>query len=344
MSIFLPVRLPQINPARLLKAGQASVRLFSATAQRLLRYQNLPLLKLPGLRQDLFQRTKPIMEYMGQNPSQATFQQGKIHNCYLHATVDATQHHRLFGRLLSRIRVGEVKDKTGGVKAYDVYFPGCRPQKVEEREIGLAKDGYEPVRGHKGFQMLELAYAKLVSRFRNRKPEFAPVPYPNEGRDHALALVGCGLPSEAMANLFVGHRLTRFTRGHENPKSLARIVKNVGRDKQNNYLLCAITQEEGMGGRVFQLPPKLDGSERQIKAFTPFHSYSIRAIHPDDTVTIADPHDTANRVERLTLEEFGQVFTCVDGIRFKKHFTPAQPVRTVRLPSGRIISRRKPAE
>lgn len=321
----MSIVLGRITPAQVFKALQFNIepglsRSFSSSATLAKRHPSIPVITLPRQPQaDLFQRSKPLTEYLGPDFRETTFRQGKIDNCYLHSTVDATQHHPLGKALLASIRVESLPVHPGGTSpAYRIYFPSGHFVELKKAEIGVPKDGYTPVKAPKAFQMLELAYAKLVSRERNQNPEFASTPFPNDGKDDALALVGCGLPSEAMGKLFVGRGAARFTRGHPDPEKLALIVKRLGQDRKNDYLLCAITQEEGMGGRVFKLPPRPDGTERNIKEFQPFHSYSIRRIHADGTVTVADPYDTENKVERLTLKEFGSIFTCVDGIKFRR--------------------------
>jgi hypothetical protein len=220
----VPVPLHPFKPGQALhawvfKAARFPRCGFGTSVPREQRYPPLPLVTLSKPKTDLFQRSKPITAYLGENPFRETFQQGKIENCYLHATVDALQHHRLGKTLLNRIRVEELPAKMGkSAPDYKIHFPAGRQVKIKASEIGQPQHGYQPVQGARGFQMLELAYAKLVSRERNGNPEYAPRPFPNGGRDHALALVGCGLPSEAMGKMLVGHRWARFTRGAEDPE------------------------------------------------------------------------------------------------------------------------------
>lgn len=317
--------LGRITPAQIFRtispyANLSANRAFSTTSAALAR-RRVPQLvySLPRLSRDILERSMPVTECLGANPKQLTFRQGKIENCYFLSTLDAIQHHPLANWLMRGIRIEEVSPKPGeSAQAVNVYFPSQRIGNVQYSQIGQPSGLLTPVQGHPIFQLLELAFGKIISRERNQKPEFAPKPFPNEGRDNPLELQGCGLPSDAMAKMLVGHQLARFTRGYADPALLSREMGRIVRDKKDGYLLCAITQGEGEGGRVFELPPREDGQPRNIKRFLPYHSYSIRNPQANNgMVTVADPHDTENLVETLTLEEFGKVFTCVDGIKFK---------------------------
>lgn len=280
----------------------------------------LPVPKLAQPNQDSFTRGKPLTDYLGPNPMQATFKQGKTGDCWVLSGFDAVQHHTLGSWLLESIRVEENKhDPDTPADWYKVYFPSGKVVKIEASELGVVQGKHTPAKGPLGLQLFELAFAKLVSAERNQKKKYAPEPFPHAGHGHELALVSGGQASEALNRVFGNSERSAFRRCYDSPDELRQRLCDIARDDSQEYVLCASTSQKEKGEDNFiQLPPHEDGEERPIKKFYRAHSFSLRKLEEDGTSTVADPHDTAKKVDVLTLEEFGNVFQCISGLRFQR--------------------------
>jgi len=285
--------------------------------------RSLPAPELPKPTKDVYTRSRPITDYLGPAGLKASFLQGKTGDCYVLSSLDAVQHHPHGKSILDGVRVMEEDhwpDEPN--KTYTVCFPTGEQATIYSYELGLKQGEQTPVRGPEAIQLLELAFAKLSAAERNRNKRFASQPYPDEGRGHELALVRGGIPVEVMRRLFTGQERADVHRCYDDPDELRQRLAVIGRDCSQQHVLCALIipgpkknkdDEDGF----IELPPRDDGQARAIQKFYRSHSFSIREIHPNGTVTVADPHNTATKVDVLTMREFGHVFDCLSGMRFK---------------------------
>jgi hypothetical protein len=97
--------------------------------------------------------------------------------------------------------------------------------------------------------------------------------------------------------------------------ALKNLLQSASRDSKHTYLLSATTPQFGSYSGAITL-------YHQDGTFTTYdrrHSFSIRDFDPEaETVTIANPHDTAAKVQTLSLNDFCRVFRAVSGIKLPR--------------------------
>lgn len=255
-------------------------------------------------------------------------QQKDIGNCYWIAAMDAAFHSPAGEALLNQTIQEENRNLDGTVKEYKITFPSGRWGAFYAGEVGLVKHGKKPLQGSDLFTRLELAYAKMMRKYRNNLRDMHQR-YPNDGRGHTPILIEGGESEDALHNMFGGTKVIlkavrrdkfvptplRSTEPFStNPINLLILESKLARmesDTEHYYLLCATTPS------VTKDAP-CNISTETGKQFFRNHVYSIRSFNMNEqTITVADPHDTS-KDKTLSFEEFCQVFYRVSGIRLSK--------------------------
>lgn len=265
------------------------------------------------------------------NPKRLTFQQGDINDCYLLAGIDSLLHHPAAAAIFEQIQVQEKTDGNGTVEKYCLIFPSGRSALFREDELGRAKCKRAPLAGPNPLQMLELAYSKMTRTERNQERRH---PFPNDGRGYSPIIAGWGHTGDALQDMFGGKRVSLLEENIprcnlqlrptdslcESPNGLRRLVsflQTISQNSENVYILGALTPASGRGLESIYLTRMQNGRKIQ-QEFLRDHYYSIRSFDlPNGTITVANPHDTANKVYTLTLKEFCDAFREITGIKLK---------------------------
>jgi hypothetical protein len=276
---------------------------------------------------DVWENPVSLRELLPSNLSKVHFKQGTIGDCYLLAGLDAILHHPKAEQLLNDIMVEECRNLKGKVYKYKITFPSGRWGAFYANELGARKCFHSPLDGPDPIRMMELAYAKMTRKQRNRN---RPFPFINEGRDATPIILCKGSSKHALRDM-LGGKLFEFSASQfasktqpyrktepltQNPDTLLALSKQLSHlasDPDHIYVLSAFTPDETFFSSTIHTQPKDSGQRKQ---FYRNHSYSIRSFDPaKKTITLANPHDTKRFVDTLTLEEFCQAFQGIEGVR-----------------------------
>lgn len=260
------------------------------------------------------------------------FKQGDIGDCYLLAALDAILKHPAGDDILRTIKIEEKFTKGRHAKRYRVTFPTGDSVKVSASQVGKRRRKLSPVQGPVGIQLLELAYGKMIRPERN---EGLDEPYPNKGRSYTPVLMNAGGCLEALQNLFgeaswkltpgkQGHSTQTLSRNSNSRDRLKEKMEQVALDMEHYYLFTAATPDDlprnQANHNVILLDKHWEGIPNAFQVrFEREHVYSVRAIDPvEQTITVADPHDTNRKAHQLSWDEFFKVFYGLYGISVPK--------------------------
>jgi hypothetical protein len=269
---------------------------------------------LPKPPADLVSKTHSIASYMGADPLEATFRQGSVGDCYFLAAVDSLQHHPQGKALLESIRV----DMNFSTQTCTIFFPSGKQEEIKIGELGQPQNNKKPIQASApGVAMLELAYAQMVSRTRSQK--WYAYNFGCSKPKTPFDLVSGGLGNVALNKILIGDKRSEITVMKIHPVLLKNFLRKVAQDERHDYILTASRGPEWPWLNLTNVRPMVKGNTKLYRD----HSYSLRSINlKDNTVTVANPHDTKNQVLTLTMKEFCRVFSEIDGIKFKKEPKP----------------------
>lgn len=273
----------------------------------------------------------------GSNLKKINFEQGAIGDCYLVAGFDALLQHPAGTAILKKIKIEEMPGTDDGPSLYTVKFPTGQQIIINSTEIGAQRHGRDPLKGPKGLQLLELAYAKLTRSNRNRKLD---IPYPRNGRGYSPILVEGGNTKNALHDMLGGQKVDLDASDDTPPgvdisytdplsknpnglRNLKNTLAEIAADKKNYYLLAACTpshlpKDKPNYNRIY-ISKSTSHSPPATREFYRNHYYSVRDFDlKRQTITVVNPHDTATNVYTLTMKEFCDVFQGIDGIKLDK--------------------------
>ena len=260
---------------------------------------------------------------MDEDLSKVTIRQEDIGNCYFLAAMDAILHHPQAKAILDRIRVEDHLSE----EKYTIFFPSGYTEELDKKAIGLPQQGKWPAKTNAcGIQMLELAYAQMVSRSRSQKLTAADQQTPFE-------LVRGGFPSDALNEMLIGDSQSKIcvrplTFGEElfrgfffkYPTKLTflKFLREVVDDTPHDYILTTVRYMDVWPINNKTVHFRIKGYPDRLKVVVN-HAYSIRSINLQErTITIANPHDTKRAVHVLPLKDFMAIFDFIYGIKIKK--------------------------
>jgi hypothetical protein len=309
---------------------------------------NLPPLQIPAIQSELLNPETTAMEVESPRPEkrkpvgilialttmlgkafrQEPFKQRNIGDCYLLASFDAIQHHPAAESILNQIRIEEIPStKEGEAIRYSVEFPSGKRAEFTADEIGMEKLGKKPLEGHRAWQILELAYSKATRNTRNRERK---TPFDRDGEGHSPLILESGIAKNALYDMFGGEQqeitcedtsfpwvknTDTFDRNPQGRTKLISFLRNIEKDASHHYILAASSAAQSDTEDTIHLV-RHQGGKSVSQSFPRSHAFSIREFDLDKgTITIANPHDTARKVDTLTLSEFGKVFWRISGIK-----------------------------
>lgn len=275
-------------------------------------------------------RTMTALSLLGTDLASATIKQRNIGDCYLLASFDAIQHHPAAARILQQIQIQEkLPTKKGDPIHYIVTFPSGKRAEFSEAEVGKEKLGKKPLEGHRAWQLLELAYSKATRSERNRKRDN---PFENDGEGHSPLIMESGIAKNALYDMFGGEEeevtcedsvfnVKNTDPFEDNPDGLINLItflRKVERESKNSHHILAASSVAKSGTKdTVELVTNHHGVTTH-QSFPRSHAFSIRSFNLDTTpptITIANPHDTANKVHTLSLREFCKIFWRVSGVK-----------------------------